>query len=73
MSARIGVGEGGGVRVVDLGDHQDVDGCLRVDVPEGDGRVGLTDDGRRDLPADNLAEQTVVLRLACHARPPHAG
>ena len=58
---RLGGGQGGGVRVVGLGDHQDVRGRLGVDVAEGDGRLGLADDGRRHLPRDDLAEQAVGL------------
>lgn len=63
---RFGGGERRGVRVVDLGNDQDVGRCLRVDVLEGDGGVALADDGRRDLPRDDLAEQAVGLRLSRH-------
>lgn len=59
-------GEGGGVLVVRLGDHQDMGGGLGVDVPERDGGVRLADDRRGNLPCDDLAEQTVVLGFASH-------
>lgn len=63
---RLGGGEGRGVGVVDAGDDQDVGRGLGVDVAEGDGGVGLPDDGGRDLTRDDLAEQAVGLRFSCH-------
>lgn len=64
--AGLGGREGGGVGVVDLRDDQDVRRRLRVDVPEGEGRLGLADHGRRDAPRDDLAEQAVRLRFPGH-------
>lgn len=69
---RFGGGEGGRVAVVDARDDEDVGGGLGVDVAEGYGRLGLADDGCRDVSRDDLAEQAVGLRFSRHGRAPRS-
>src|SRR5712691_4864345 len=46
-------------RDVALRHDEDVRGCLRIDVVEGEQAVVFVDDGRRNLAFDDLAEETV--------------
>ena len=43
------------------GDDQQVDGCYRIDIAEGDGIVILVNDVRWQFTGDNLAENAVVI------------
>src|SRR5258708_1138475 len=53
---RVGGGQRGDIAMVDPGDHENVGGRLRVDVPEGQCAPGLPHHLGRDVPSDDLAE-----------------
>src|SRR5699024_7845108 len=55
----VGGGRRGHIRVMVPRYDQHVRGCLRVDVPEGDGAVALTHDFGGHLPLDYLAEKAI--------------
>ena len=57
----VGAGQSGQVRVVILGDDQDMRGSLRVDIAKRDRAVTLSHSFRWDITRDDLAEEAV-----CH-------
>jgi hypothetical protein len=57
---RVGGGERADVRVVRLGNDEDVGGRDRVQVAEGERELVLADHGRRDLAGHDSAEEAVV-------------
>lgn len=57
------------ILVMHLGNHEHMSRSLRIDIPKGNGSLSLAHNGRRNLPSNNFAEQTPVLRLSCHVYP----